>query len=161
MATPLDSLITDRTEMDVQRVGALTAALVAGTATNAERKEFLAGMKGAYNFRDLNRVEKAIEYLGSRLADESGTYVDIAPKMNWKTSDIPTADQMERYLQDIQNVRAALRLPAGTPEAPETLVRLTYSGANDIEKILLALNKSIDALATTIIMSNEVLSGEV
>ena len=56
----LDNLIFDRTAADVQRVKTLTGKLSAGTATEEEKAEWLAGMKGAYNAADLNRVGAAV-----------------------------------------------------------------------------------------------------
>ena len=161
MPTQLDNLIFDRTQSDVDRVKQLTAALVAGTATAAERAEFLAGMKGAYNATDLNRVGAAVNYLRNRLSDDAGTYVDVSPKTDWTETDIPNQQQATQYIADIQNIRAAFLLPEGTPEAPDTLTGLTYSGANAIETILYNLNKTIDALRITLITSGEVFSGEV
>ena len=62
----IDTLITDRTEADADRVLELSAKGWAGM-TAAEREEFAAGMKGSYNATDLNRVNAAMEYLESRL----------------------------------------------------------------------------------------------
>lgn len=59
----LDNLIFDRTQSDVNRVQFLTQKMIAGTATEAEKAEWLGGMKGAYNASDLNRVCAAVDYL--------------------------------------------------------------------------------------------------
>lgn len=66
MSTIIDTLITNRTQADVERVKALAAKGFAGM-TAAEQAEWLAGMKGAYNAADLNRVETALNYLAGRL----------------------------------------------------------------------------------------------
>lgn len=161
MPQQLDNLIFDRTQSDVDRVKQLTAALVAGTATAAERAEFVAGMKGAYNYTDLNRVGEAVAYLRDRLSNDAGTYVDVSPKTDWAETDIPDQQQATQYIADIQNIRAAFLLPDGTPDAPDTLTGLTYSGANAIETILYNLNTTIDALKITLITSGEVFAGEV
>lgn len=58
----------------------------------------------------------------------------------WYESDVPTVSLLARYRANVAAVRAALRLPEGTPEAPETMRRLTTAEANSIEAILLALN---------------------
>lgn len=58
----------------------------------------------------------------------------------WYESDVPVPSQMARYRANVAAVRAALRLPEGTPETPETMRRLTTAEANGIEAILLALN---------------------
>ena len=161
MPRQLDNLVFDRTQSDVERVKQLTAALVAGTATAAERAEFVSGLKGAYNATDLNRVGAAVEYLRDRLSDDAGTYVDVAPKTDWTETDIPNQPQATQYIADIQNIRAAFILPDGTPEAPDTLTGLTYSQANAIETILYNLDKTIDTLKITLITSGEVFAGEV
>lgn len=67
MPQQLDNLIFDRTALDVQRLHYTTARLVSGTATAEERAAWLTGMKGAYNYTDLNRVGAAVEYLTALL----------------------------------------------------------------------------------------------
>lgn len=67
MPQRLDNLIFDRTELDVVQLQAVTARLVSGTATAEDRAAWLAGMKGAYNYTDLNRVGAAVEYLTALL----------------------------------------------------------------------------------------------
>lgn len=62
----IDTLITDRSQSDVDRALTLSAKGWAGM-TAAEREEFEAGMKGSYNATDLNRVNAAMEYLDTRL----------------------------------------------------------------------------------------------
>lgn len=161
MPTQLDNLIFDRTQADVDRVKQLTAALVAGTATAAERAEFVAGLKGAYNAADLNRVGAAVEYLRNRLSDDAGTYVEVSPKTDWTETDIPNQQQAAQYISDVKNIRAAFILPENTPPAPESLSNLTYSRANDIETIFRNLDKTIESLKITLITSGEVFSGEV
>ena len=52
MSTIIDTLVTDRTQADVERVRELAAKGFAAM-TAAERAEWLAGMKGAYNAADL------------------------------------------------------------------------------------------------------------
>lgn len=78
MPQQLDNLVFDRTELDVAELQAVTAKLVAGTATAAERAAFLAGMKGAYNYTDLNRVGAAVEYL-TELLHSLGYNVPTSP----------------------------------------------------------------------------------
>lgn len=130
----IDTLITDRTQADVERVKALAAKGFAAM-TAAEQAEWLAGMKGAYNASDLNRVGTALNYLAGRLGAICGKSITWTAKTDWAVTDIPTASQAEAYRQQIQDIRDALAYPAGTPDAPQ-LARLTYTGANDIERIL-------------------------
>ena len=132
--TIIDNLVTDRTQADVERVKALAAKGFAAM-TSDERAEWLTGMKGAYNASDLNRVGTALNYLAARLSSICGRSIAWTAKTDWAVTDIITASQAAEYRRQIQDIRDALAYPAGTPDAPE-LGRLTYIGANDIERIL-------------------------
>lgn len=132
--TIIVTLVTDRAQADVERVKALAAKGFAAM-TAAERAEWLTGMKGAYNASDLNRVGTALNYLAGRLGPICGKIITWTAKTDWAVTDIATASQAETYRQQIQDIRDALAYPAGTPDAPQ-LARLTYTGANDIERIL-------------------------
>lgn len=132
--TIIVTLVTDRTQADVERVRELAAKGFAAM-TAAEQAEWLAGMKGAYNASDMNRVGTALNYLAGRLGAICGKSIAWPAKTDWAVTDIITASQAEAYRQQIQDIRDALAYPAGTPDAPQ-LARLTYTGANDIERIL-------------------------
>lgn len=74
---------------------------------------------------------------------------DLDP-YTWYESDVPTASLLARYRDNVAAVRAALRLPEGTPETPETMRRLTTAEANSIEAILLALNSILSKIHTAV-----------
>lgn len=141
MSTIIDTLITDRTQADAERVKELAAKGFAAM-TSDERAEWLAGMKGAYNASDMNRVGTALNYLAARLAPVCGMSIAWAAKTDWAVTDIITATQAEAYRKQVQSIRDALAYPEGTPDAPE-LGRLTYTGANDIERILVLCEELI------------------
>lgn len=142
MSTIIDTLVTDRTQADVDRVKALAGKGFTAMATD-EQAEWLAGMKGAYNATDLNRVGTALNYLAGRLAPLCGKNIQWPSKTDWGLTDVITASQAAVYRQQIQNVRNALTYPSGTPAAPE-IDRMTYTGANDIERILALCETLID-----------------
>ena len=147
MSTIIDTLITNRTQADVERVKALAAKGFAAM-TSDEQAEWLAGMKGAYNASDLNRVGTALNYLAARLSSICGRSIAWTAKTDWAVTDIITASQAAEYRRQIQNIRDALAYPAGTPDAPQ-LARLTYTGANDIERILALCEELIVNVAKT------------
>lgn len=65
----IDDLIYDRTQADVDRVYELKGKILAGglsALTDAEKTEYMAGMKGAYNYTDLNRVGQAVSYIAQQ-----------------------------------------------------------------------------------------------
>lgn len=71
----IDNLITDRTSSDVSRWSELKSKGWSGM-TESEKAEWSAGMKGAYKYTDLNRVNEAMVYLQNRLRGY-GYLVDV------------------------------------------------------------------------------------
>ncbi len=132
-------LITDRTQADVNRVKELAVKGKAGTWTTAERAEWLAGMKGAYNYTDFNRVERAVAEIASLLG------VPVETVTTWKATDIPTEADTTRYLANVQRLKTVCQGLAGTPNAPESMQRFTYKEANAIEKILTDIETVINS----------------
>lgn len=153
------SLITDRTQADVDAVRALAAKGWA-KMTDTEMAAWTAGLKGAYNAEDLNRVGAAVAYVAGRLAD-AGYHAPVAPKQDWQMQDIPTPAQMQRYLADISTIRAALAVMPSTPDAPASMDKLTYTDANNIEQILLDVDALITKLISAHYYSGELIAGEV
>ena len=162
MSTVIDQLIFDRTAEDVERVKTLKAQIMQNglsSLSSAERAEFMAGMRGAYNYTDMNRVGNAVAYIASRMTAlpgqlqayrqahgvaEDSVYdlpydpsaVSVSPKTDWSVSDIPTQTQIRTYLANISNLRSILTLPSGTPSPPANLNGMTYTIANNLERIL-------------------------
>ena len=142
MSTIIDTLITDRTAADVARVHEFAVKGYAGM-TAAQLAEWLAGMKGAYNAVDLNRVGTALNYLRDRLTGVCGRDITWQAKTDWSITDVITAAQGIAYHDQISDVRAALAYPADAPGVPE-IALLTYVGANDIERILTICETLVD-----------------
>ena len=82
--------------------------------------------------------------------DEPEEPAETLDPYTWYESDVPVPSQMARYRANVAAVRAALRLPEGTPETPETMRRLTVTEANSIEAILLALNFILNKIHTAV-----------
>lgn len=158
----IDQLIFDRTAEDVERVKTLKTQIMTNglsSLSSAERAEYLAGMRGAYNYTDMNRVGNAVAYIANRMTSlpnelkayrqahgvaEDSVYdlpydpsaVSVNPKTDWRVSDIPTQTQIRTYLANISNLRSILTLPSGTPSPPANLNGMTYTIANNLERIL-------------------------
>lgn len=131
------NLITDRTAADV-------AAFIRlrdkgwDKMTPAEREQWTAGMKGAYNTSDLNRVYSALGVLRDILMETgylSGR--EFFPKTDWQMGDIITYIDLREYLTAVESVRNALAQFETTPEAPANVGSLDYKEANHIEQILI------------------------
>lgn len=93
--------------------------------------------KGAYNYSDLNRVERAV----AEIAEGMG--LTLETKTNWSMWDIPNSSDMERYINNIEAIRSVLSNTSGVPNAPTTMNNFTYEQANNIELILSAAYESL------------------
>ena len=142
----MDTLITDRTQADAD-------------ARND---------KGTYNASDLNRVGAAMKYVADRLR-ASGYDPHISPKTDWKNEDWVTPAAQAVYLGDLTELRKQFAMMESTPEVPPRILAtgintndgLTYTWANNIEKIL----EDVDDLLTKSMHSRffggDLFSGEV
>ena len=136
---PLLELITDRKQADV-------------SARNS---------KGTYNASDLNRVGYAVRYLADLFTAE-GYVVNVSPKTDWTAADVVYPADAEAYLADIAELRRQLTVMKSTPKTPETLEKLRYTTANDIEQILVDLDLLLrNAVAARIYYSGDLFAGEV
>ena len=153
------NLITDRTQADVDYVVRLSTKSW-NNMSEEEKTDWESGLKGAYNASDLNRVGNAVVYVAGRLT-KAGYLVPVSPKIDWTASDIPKESDMRTYLSDVDILRNALTVIPGTPEVPEDMERLTYKEANDIERILLAVDGLITKMINSYFYSNEIFCGEV
>lgn len=107
----LDPLITDRIAQDVS------------TGTK----------KGFYNVSDIQRINSYIEYLSDVLGlNLTVTGVSLGQAL--------TRAQMDSILNNINVIRAAWYVASDTPQTP-IAVNWDYNKANDIEKILKALDE--------------------
>ena len=153
------NLITDRTQADVDYVIRLSQKGWSGM-TAEEKAEWESDLKGAYNASDLNRVGNAVNYVAGRLED-AGYTVSVNPKIDWLESDVPTESSMEQYLKNVETIRNTLTVPSNTPNVPDDMEGLTYEEANDIERILLAVDALITNMINAYFYSNEINCGEV
>ena len=186
------TLITDRTQSDVDRVNEL-ASKGYDSMSSSEKAEWDEGMKGSYSASDLNRVETAVAYLSEVLialpdafksyASSNGIAWDaffdvpydknsyyLTTKTDWSQLDIPTPEQMDRYINNIKALRSAFDY--ATSDLPESMDNLSIDGANAIEKALNGLYVAIiefdektkvnlDNTASAWKYSGEIYSGEV
>ena len=144
-------LITDRTQIDVDRCKAL-AEMGWDNLTPEEQNEwYTTAAKGAYNYTDLNRVEAAVSALSEHFS------LGLVVKTDWNMWDVPTQSDMARYLANIDAIRKKIYASMNLPTVPVTMGGFTYEAANNLEKILDAAFQIADATPA----SGEIFSGEV
>lgn len=136
-----ESLITDRTGKDVYDFMRLREKGW-NKMTTAEREQWSAGMKGAYNASDLNRVYSALGYLREILI--SAGYLsgrEFFVKTDWAEGEVITYIDLREYLTAVEAVRNAMTQFETTPPTPANIGSLNYQDANDIEKILIDIHE--------------------
>ena len=168
----IDTLIYDRSQADVADVFAIKKKILEGglsSLTTTEKSVYMAGMKGAYNYTDMNRVGEATKYVADRMtalpaiikayreakgvADADMFDVPYDPsdiavtgKSTWTMSDIPTSNDLTTYLSDIRLLKSKVTLPPTVPSLPVNMAYLTVSGANAIEQTLAAIYTAVTDL---------------
>lgn len=153
-------LITDRNQADVARWKTLHDK--GWMAMNqSERDEWLSEMKGRYTHTDMNRVESAVQTLSSRLTFLGYRHPRLSIKTNWSVGDIPTKADFDRYFGNVETLRSAITVPLDTPLTPTTETRFDYLLANDLEKILEAIDVGTSKLQKPWIFSGDIFAGEV
>ena len=116
-----------------------------------------------YNWSDFNRVAEAMQYVAARLR-ACGWNIVVSPKGDWTRDDRPTLSAMQQYVGILEKLRSTLRLFAGTPAVPQFSKDknwLEVSEANDIEKILLAIEDMVQRTIDAYYYCGEVYAGEV
>lgn len=110
-------LVTDRTQSDVD-------------AKNS---------KGVYRAEDLNRVGYAMDYLANIIRGYGYT-LEVHTKTDWTDEDWKLTGEMVKYLQSLNNLKAVFSTPV---ELPETMEKIDYRDANNIEQLLLTIDETI------------------
>lgn len=131
--------IIDRTQADVNLV--LEYDNIGYNNLTPEQKAvWNAGMKGALNASDLNRIENNIQYLASVLE-----LYNLNIKTNWQMSDVPRNNDFNRILSNLNALKDKfhLKYDISLPETPNLPLN-SYEKINDIENILYIINQSFN-----------------
>ena len=153
------NLITDRTAADVYHWQMLRDKGWEAM-TEDEKAEWLSPMKGCYNFTDFNRVEGAVEYIAGLLR-EAGYEMDLVTKKDWTMEDLPTRLDMERYIGNVAEIRAAFTPFSTTPKAPPLSRNLSHEYANNLEQILKDMGLLAMSIPQNWLYAGDIFSGEV
>ena len=130
----IDTLVTDRTQKDVAN----------GTG------------KGYYNYTDLNRVNAAAAYLVEELEGAGYAVPGFSAQQEWGMSSIPTEAKMNDYLNNLRAIRSVLSV--NTVSLPDSMNFLGYKGANNIERVLVDVEKQLITLRDIFLRSGSFLA---
>lgn len=119
--------VVDRKEEDIQHIRELLHLGMAGM--NPEQlAEYMAGMKGALNKTDLERVENNIQIMLDVLEIEANSNVGNVPAL-------PTEEYFEVLLSNVEAIRGAYCIHQTTPVTPSMPLN-TWQKWNEVEQIL-------------------------
>lgn len=131
-------MITDRTSADVAYADILRKKIQAGnTLTNEEKAIF---ERGTCTINMLNRIENKQTEL-KNILNAYAYRVNIYNK-TWEYTDIFAYSDYIRLLNNLDELKTAFCVFSSTPPAP--VYMYGYQEANDIEKILVDIEKMID-----------------
>ena len=170
----IDNLVYDRTQADVDRVFTLKNKILTeglSSLSAEEKTEYMAGMKGAYNYGDMNRVGQAVAYIANRMTSLPGqlaayraekgvaddpiylvpynpSSVVVSAKTDWAMGDTPTQSLVAAFLNNLTVLRKQLTLPSDAPAVPATLDNLTFQVANNIEYLIYVIDTALTEVET-------------
>jgi hypothetical protein len=127
-----------------------------------EADALLGNDKGVYSYTDLNRVESGVNAL-SALLPSLDMNLNLETKTDWgypgsfSVGEWPTATQMQRYLKNVSDIKSVFGISLWLP--PD-MSKLTWSSANNIEKILERAMTSATNTIQAFRYSGEIYSGE-
>ena len=115
-----------------------------------------------YDWRDMNRVAEAMEYVAARLRS-CGWNVTVNPRRFTRT-DFPSESVFLHYIKQLRKLHDALTPFITTPPTPDvnrSRPYMTVQEANDIEKILLDIEDMVRRTEEAYLFSGDVFAGEV
>ncbi len=122
--------VYDREQKDVLRVAELNGKYLNRTITAEEKEEWIAGIKGALNVLDLQRIE-----WNTRLIGEFEMLKLSVSVKQWNYGDIPKVSDFIRILDNVQKIRDAWAVMSDTPQVPKRPLT-AFQKWNDVEKIM-------------------------
>lgn len=161
--------ITDRTLDDVERWRTLRNKGWWGM-TVSEKSEWNdeitpsptpSAAKGMYTYKDLNRVETAVQSIASKFSERGYDVSEIVVKTDWYFSDRFTIHDAERYLGNISKLRDLSSVYPNTPKAPKVTDVFNYETANNIERILRDVESLLNNISSSQFYSGDLFAGEV
>lgn len=98
--------------------------------SDEQKSEWMNGLKGALNFKDLNRIENNMEFLANLYEIENMNF-----KTNWSYIDIPSRLDFQRIVDNLKVLVNRGKALKTTPKIPDLPLN-SYQKINDLEKIL-------------------------
>ena len=127
-----------------------------------ESDALLGNEKGIYGYSDMNRVEAAVAEIAAEFAS-LGIDMTLTTKTDWGLPDDfleeewPVASQLRRYLGNVASIKDLFLISI---RLPESMDKLNWEGANNIEKALQMASARIQGIKQSYYYSGELFAGE-
>lgn len=118
----------------------------------------LTGIVGLYD-RENSKFYKNIGS-GAFVAGAEIVQPEVDP-YEWKEDYYPTVEQMAQYIANLEALRRVIAVLPSTPDKPDSMELLDHIKANNIEKILVDIDKLLKNMPSAWFYSGEVECGEV
>lgn len=119
--------IYDRTLADVEEI---------------RNNPFSSNTKGAFNYFDLNRIEKNTIYVADLFRQVYGFSLNLKTKTNWNKKEIPTINDINRIRNNVLKISEEINID-GFNEI-EFSKTMNYTKANILEKNLLLIKNALE-----------------
>lgn len=116
--------------------------------------------KGVYNASDLNRIAEAVSTLRI-IFDAEGYSAGNTPLRVWQENELPTRSQADALLAAVRKMNGKVIYSDTKIYLPETMRKMLYSGANDIERFLFEMAEAFERMRAAYVCADEVYCGEV
>lgn len=115
-----------------------------------------------YSYTDLNRVETAVAEITAMfselgITESLETKTDWALPENFSVSTWPVESQMARYLSNVERIK---NIFPNSVKLPISMDSLTWTGANNIERVLQIAFDRIKGMKQTYRYAGEFYAGE-
>ena len=134
-------LITDRTHDDYLYFEDMRREIIERILP-PEHPEWHEEMRGRYTpYHTMNRIGQAKIEIAAFIALFYAN-AGVLPKIDWpkptsgSEEDMPTEEQLQRYLEDVRRIHRLISRFRSVPDVPSSMLHLTFEEANDIEQIL-------------------------
>lgn len=147
---------TDRTQEDVDALRELQHTRRSLWSEDIKQRFIQAQERGGFNYTDANRIEIACNWLNNWY-NERGCNLHIRGRYDWTRQDIPWREDMDVLLNDVLNTSTIIEFDI---PMPSSLKLLNYQMSNNIEKMLVQLDKFRKMWEESLWYSSEIYCGE-
>lgn len=115
----IDTLIYDRNASDLSEY-LMLRVIPYNSMTESQKEKWNKGLRGAYNYTDINRVNEAVEYIKINLSNRGyNVIINLIDEVD--VTSIPNKPYFETYLSNVQALVDGFVVKSSTPSIPSNV----------------------------------------